>query len=103
MHTHGVNVQFLFIFLVIFTLYLIFYHSFSINVANRCWLKIIPSSPNHARTMNIIFESDATGISTINVSAANVEDWYDLNGRRLTGKPAVKGMYIQNGKKVVIK
>jgi hypothetical protein len=53
--------------------------------------------------MNIIFESDATGISTINVSAANVEDWYDLNGRRLTGKPAVKGMYIQNGKKVVIK
>ena len=71
--------------------------------ANRCWLKIIPSSPNHARTMNIIFESDATGISTINVSAANVEDWYDLNGRRLTGKPAVKGMYIQNGKKVVIK
>ena len=29
--------------------------------------------------------------------------WYDLSGRKLTGKPTVKGIYINNGKKVVIK
>ncbi len=29
--------------------------------------------------------------------------WYDLNGRRLQGKPAQKGLYIVNGKKVIIK
>ena len=30
-------------------------------------------------------------------------DWYDLNGRKLNAKPTTKGVYIQNGKKVVIK
>lgn len=29
--------------------------------------------------------------------------WYDLQGRRLSNKPTVKGVYIQNGKLVVIK
>ena len=29
--------------------------------------------------------------------------WFDLQGRRLTGKPTAKGLYINNGKKVVIK
>jgi hypothetical protein len=29
--------------------------------------------------------------------------WYDLNGRKLDGKPTKKGVYIQNGKKVVVK
>ena len=33
----------------------------------------------------------------------NGESWYDMNGRRLQGKPARKGIYILNGKKVVIK
>ena len=29
--------------------------------------------------------------------------WYDLNGRRLDGKPSEKGIYINGGRKVVIK
>jgi hypothetical protein len=28
--------------------------------------------------------------------------WYDLNGRKLNGKPAQKGIYIKNGKKIVV-
>ena len=31
------------------------------------------------------------------------DNWYDLNGRCLSGKPTSKGMYIVNGRKVVIK
>jgi uncharacterized protein YjdB len=31
------------------------------------------------------------------------DTWYDMNGRRLQGKPVRKGMYLRNGKKVVIK
>ena len=31
------------------------------------------------------------------------DGWYDLSGRRLTGKPAKKGIYIRNGKKIAIK
>ena len=29
--------------------------------------------------------------------------WYNLDGRRLADKPAQSGVYINNGKKVVIK
>lgn len=29
--------------------------------------------------------------------------WYSLDGRRLSGKPAVRGIYINNGRKIVIK
>jgi len=30
-------------------------------------------------------------------------DWYTLDGRKLSGKPAQKGVYIANGKKVAVK
>ena len=33
----------------------------------------------------------------------NGETWYDMNGRRLQSKPSRKGVYIKNGKKVVVK
>ena len=29
--------------------------------------------------------------------------WYTLDGKRLNGVPTTKGLYINNGKKVVIK
>ena len=29
--------------------------------------------------------------------------WYDLSGRKLSGKPTAKGLYIHNGKKRIIK
>ncbi len=29
-------------------------------------------------------------------------EWYDLSGRKLSGKPTKKGMYISNGRKVVV-
>lgn len=31
------------------------------------------------------------------------EGWYDLNGLKLAGKPTTKGIYVKNGRKVVIK
>ena len=61
-----------------------------------------------ARQM-IIFdgESDVTGIQEVNevsgVNEVNDNGWYTLDGRRLVGKPAKSGIYIKNGKKVVIK
>ena len=30
-------------------------------------------------------------------------EWYSLDGRKLSGKPTKKGLYINGGKKVVIK
>jgi len=34
---------------------------------------------------------------------ATATEWYTLDGRKLQGQPTQKGVYIQNGKKVVIK
>ena len=34
---------------------------------------------------------------------ATAEEWYTLDGRRLSGKPSAKGLYINNDKKIVIK
>ena len=53
------------------------------------------------KKFNALFEQEiATGIKNVNV---NVNDncYYDLNGRRVT--QPTKGIYILNGKKVVIK
>ncbi len=37
------------------------------------------------------------------IAEPNGDTWYDMNGRRLQSKPVRKGIYIKNGKKVVIK
>ena len=46
-----------------------------------------------------------TGIEDIVIKDADAlgDRWYTLDGRKLQGKPAQKGIYIQNGKKVIIK
>jgi hypothetical protein len=31
------------------------------------------------------------------------DEWYTLDGRKLNSKPTTKGLYIVNGKKVMIK
>ena len=56
-----------------------------------------------ARCLTII-GGDGTGIRTIVFDDVETEDnWYDLNGRILNGKPTKKGLYIKDGHKVVIK
>ena len=50
-------------------------------------------------------DDEATGIfSTTNLTNyTNSDTWYDLSGRRLSGKPTRPGIYIENGRKLVIK
>ena len=46
---------------------------------------------------------DVTGIEKMSdASSKTPAVWYDLNGRKLYGKPTAKGIYILNGKKIVI-
>lgn len=45
----------------------------------------------------------ATGINDVKVNGAEKANWYDLSGRPLNGKPTKTGVYVKNGKKVVIK
>ena len=52
--------------------------------------------------VSLIFEDgEITGIKSIEREAKNVEGYYDLLGRRVA--QPTKGLYIVNGKKVVVK
>ena len=48
-------------------------------------------------------DPDAIGRPTPDPSRNGGEAWYDLNGRKLSGKPTHAGVYIYNGKKQIIK
>lgn len=56
--------------------------------------------------LNFGEDDDATGIISIESEKqtnGNDAEWYDLNGRRLGSKPTQKGIYINNGHKLIIK
>ena len=44
-----------------------------------------------------------TGIGVLTVDDMENGSWYTVDGRKLQGKPTTKGLYIINGRKVVIK
>jgi hypothetical protein len=48
---------------------------------------------------------ETTGISSTTnyTNFTNDKAWYDLQGRKLDGKPSKSGVYINNGRKIVIK
>ena len=89
-----------------------------------CYLMWAGSEPSNARaltrgaaateelpqsiTVKLISASgETTAIGTLDTKTGEVtfdsEAWYTLDGVRLSGKPSTKGIYINNGKKVVIK
>ena len=49
------------------------------------------------------FGDETTGIRPTPNPSLNGGEWYDLSGRRLSGKPVTPGLYIHNGNKIVIK
>lgn len=48
-------------------------------------------------------QKTSSGIKTIEQSAITVDHYYTLDGRRFEGLPTEKGLYIINGKKIVVK
>jgi len=69
--------------------------------ANKAWLEVTATA-SAAPQIRLVFNS-ATGIERVDREQSTVDGWYDLNGRRLPGKPTKKGVYIVNGKKMVVK
>ena len=70
--------------------------------AGKCWVQLSKSESAGARRLTIVHEGETTGISTVK-TAADTKDAavYDLQGRRVM--QPTKGLFIVNGKKVVIK
>lgn len=47
---------------------------------------------------------ETTVIENVELTIENPDDaWYDLNGRKLSKKPTRKGIYVNNGKKYIVK
>jgi len=54
-------------------------------------------------TFDLNFGDDETTGMTITNYTNSDDTWYTLDGRKLDGRPSVKGVYVNNGQKVVIK
>ena len=77
---------------------------------------LVPGGAKATRFVMNFGSDETTGIVEVNadedfksashesgISISLQRAWFDLQGRRLSGKPTEKGIYINNGKKVVIK
>lgn len=74
--------------------------------AQRAYFKLsAPTSQVRGFELNFGDEEQTTGILDARNKIENrgANEWYDLSGRKLSGKPTQKGVYVQNGRKVVIK
>ena len=68
--------------------------------ANRAYL-LVPSGSSVSAQEFFAFDATVTGVDNINAQDSEEKKVYDLQGRRIA-KPA-KGVYIVNGKKVIMK
>ena len=69
---------------------------------NKAWLSVNTGEPSARIT--IVFD-ETTGLSEkgiVNSEKFATATWYDLNGRKVAA-PSKKGIYIMNGRKVVVK
>ena len=85
----------------------------------RAFLKFTPVSdaprrgaaeealPSRMSVRLVNADGDVTAIGTIDTKTGEIrfdsDAWYTLDGRRLNSKPAQKGVYINNGKKIIVK
>jgi hypothetical protein len=68
--------------------------------ANKAYLAVPDGSG--ARVLGYAFDDETTGVNEVKeVKEVNDNSWFDLQGRRVA--QPTKGLYIVNGKKVVIK
>ena len=68
---------------------------------NKAWLSVNTGEPSARITL--VFDDETTKIANTNLTNITNGDWYDLNGRKLNGMPTKKGIYMNNGRKVVVK
>ena len=61
------------------------------------------TSASTRKTLDSNLGDNTTGLKNIRtVDNDGTERWYDLNGHRIE-KPATKGVYIQDGRKILVK
>lgn len=72
------------------------------NVIQLKWYEGNSQSDIYLDNIYFFKEKDVTGISEVTAAKTSIV-WYDLMGRRYEQKPTTAGIYINNGKKVVVR
>ena len=69
------------------------------------WIIRVENKDDYARGISFSEEdgNEATGINSIDNAQLAIDNYYDMNGRKLDKKPTQKGVYINNGRKIIIK
>ena len=74
--------------------------------ANKAYLQLLTSQVNNAREFTWVYDDGETTEMNEELRMKNEEfnatGWYTLEGRKLDGKPTKKGLYIHNGRKVLV-
>ena len=71
--------------------------------ARKAFLPLNTSDGAKAQSLTIVFAIGSTGIKSVSSDSNVQNDWFSLDGTRLSGKPSQPGIYVNGGKKVVIK
>ncbi len=72
--------------------------------AFRAYFQLTDPNVNASAIVLNFGDGETTGIGSIDNGELRIEndDWYSLDGRRLNAKPTQRGIYIHNGKKVLV-
>lgn len=76
--------------------------------ANRAYLQLPSSVVGETKVVKLWWGNEepspiATSISEATRDKIQSEEWFTLEGMKLNGKPTEKGIYIRNGKKIIVK
>ena len=99
------------------TIYLLYMNEFVYNMEGYLAKGKVYLNPNHPNdpstastspspTRLMIMWGEDNGIDTSHLSplSSQLPDmWYSIDGRRLSGKPTRKGLYLKNGQKIVVR
>ena len=72
--------------------------------AFRAYFQLTDPNINASAIVLNFGDGETTGIGSIDNGELRIDndDWYSLDGRRLNAKPTQRGIYIHNGKKVLV-
>ena len=86
---------------------MLYYPTGSVTVKPfRAYFELTSDVPTASGAPNLVidFGEETTGVGELRTENRRIENsFYDLQGRRLNGKPTQKGIYIHHGKKEVLK
>ena len=69
--------------------------------AHRCYIDL--GAVAGSRSLGFDFGDGTTGIDSVESGELKVDSYYDLQGRKHQGTPQRKGVYVKDGRKVIVR